>query len=250
MGVTELRRATNAGASAQAVHDRRYRRWRRRTAWVPLVGLLPLVLVEGAVAIAFPAHGSFAIGLGVGCGVAIVAFTGLLSPEHIDRWRRGAEGERRTARGLRQLERAGWTVVHDRADGRGNFDHIVVAPSGQVFLLDSKSYGGILNISGGRICVRWRDDPEDGWELDLGRHLRGAAAGLSRALAEQGLERHWITPVAVIWGDWKGGPIRNGAVAFVPGPRIAERLKANCGHPNAAAHDRAAAAVRALPAAG
>ena len=58
-------------------------------------------------------------------------------------WRRGARGERRTARALRKLARAGWTVLHDVAvpGSRANGDHLLIGPPG-VFLIDSKAWHG------------------------------------------------------------------------------------------------------------
>ena len=60
-------------------------------------------------------------------------------------WRRGATGERRTARLLNQLERHGWAVLHDLAvpGSRANIDHLVIGPGG-VFVIDSKLYRGRL----------------------------------------------------------------------------------------------------------
>jgi Nuclease-related domain len=47
-------------------------------------------------------------------------------------WRRGAAGERRTARVLAALERQGWAVLHDLAvpRSRANLDHLVIGPAG------------------------------------------------------------------------------------------------------------------------
>jgi Nuclease-related domain len=58
-------------------------------------------------------------------------------------WRRGARGERRTARHLDKLVRAGWTVLHDVAvpGSRANGDHLLIGPPG-VFLVDSKAWHG------------------------------------------------------------------------------------------------------------
>jgi hypothetical protein len=64
-------------------------------------------------------------------------------------WRRGAAGERRTARLLNPLERHGWAVLHDLAvpGSRANIDHLVVGPGG-VFVIDSKHYRGRLQLDG------------------------------------------------------------------------------------------------------
>jgi hypothetical protein len=62
-------------------------------------------------------------------------------------WRRGAAGERRTARLLGPLERQGWTVLHDLAvpDSQANLDHLAIGPGG-VFVIDSKQYRGRLQL--------------------------------------------------------------------------------------------------------
>jgi Nuclease-related domain len=62
-------------------------------------------------------------------------------------WRRGAAGERRTARLLDPLERQGWVVLHDLAvpGSRANIDHLVIGPGG-VFVIDSKQYRSRLQL--------------------------------------------------------------------------------------------------------
>jgi Nuclease-related domain len=68
------------------------------------------------------------------------------SPEAVAR-RRGASGERRTARLLDPLERHGWAVLHDLAvpTSRANLDHLVIGPGG-VFVIDSKHYRRRLQL--------------------------------------------------------------------------------------------------------
>jgi hypothetical protein len=62
-------------------------------------------------------------------------------------WRRGAAGERRTARLLGPLERYGWAILHDLEvpGSRANLDHLVIGPGG-VFVIDSKQYRGRLQL--------------------------------------------------------------------------------------------------------
>lgn len=64
-------------------------------------------------------------------------------------WRRGAVGERRTARTLRRLARAGYVVLHDRAlpGSRANVDHLVIGPSG-IWVVDSKRWHRKTGIRG------------------------------------------------------------------------------------------------------
>jgi hypothetical protein len=142
------------GGSAQA-------RWRRLRAaeWAAWTRILPW-RVAGL------------LGIGVGGGVLgnlLASRLGLVlsglvtaaaawalrfrpSPDAVA-WRRGAAGERRTARLLSPLERHGWVVLHDLAvPGRStNLDHLVIGPGG-VFVIDSKHYRGRLQLdSSGRL---------------------------------------------------------------------------------------------------
>jgi hypothetical protein len=91
------------------------------------------------------------LGLVFGVLAAVVAGWGLRfrpSPDAVA-WRRGAAGERRTARLLDPLERHGWAVLHDLAipGSRANLDHLVIGPGG-VFVIDSKHYRGHLQLDG------------------------------------------------------------------------------------------------------
>jgi hypothetical protein len=80
---------------------------------------------------------------------AVAAGWGLRFQPSLDAiaWRRGAAGERRTARLLGPLERQGWVVLHDLAipGRRANLDHLVIGPGG-VFVIDSKHYRGRLQL--------------------------------------------------------------------------------------------------------
>jgi hypothetical protein len=89
------------------------------------------------------------LGLIVAALVALAAGWGLRfkpSPDAVA-WRRGAAGERRTARLLGPLERHGWAVLHDLAvpGSRANLDHLVIGPGG-VFVIDSKQDRGRLQL--------------------------------------------------------------------------------------------------------
>jgi hypothetical protein len=89
------------------------------------------------------------LGLALGVLVALAAGWGLRFRPSPDAraWRRGAVGERRTARLLAGLERRGWAVLHDMAvaGSRANLDHLVIGPAG-VFVIDSKQYCGRLRL--------------------------------------------------------------------------------------------------------
>ena len=89
------------------------------------------------------------LGLVLGGLAAVAAGWGLRfrpSPDAAA-WRRGAEGERRTARLLDPLEQHGWAILPDLAipGSRANIDHLVIGPGG-VFVIDSKQYRGRLHL--------------------------------------------------------------------------------------------------------
>jgi Nuclease-related domain len=136
------------GGSAQA----RWRRlraaewaaWTRTLAWRIAI-LLGIAATAGVLGNLLAPR----LSLLVGGLAAVAAGWGLRfqpSPDTVA-WRRGAVGERRTARLLGPLERQGWAVLHDLAvpQSRANLDHLVIGPGG-VFVIDSKQYRGRLHL--------------------------------------------------------------------------------------------------------
>jgi hypothetical protein len=143
------------GGSAQAT-------WRRLRAaeWVTWSRTLPWRV---AATVCFGACGGLLgsllaprLGLVVAALAVVAAGWGLRfrpSPD-ASAWRRGAAGERHTARLLGPLERHGWVILHDLAvpGSQANIDHLVIGPGG-VFVIDSKQYRGRLQLdSSGRLC--------------------------------------------------------------------------------------------------
>jgi Nuclease-related domain len=138
------------GGSAQAT-------WRRTRAaeWAAWTRTLPwrvaVVLAVGAGGGVLGGQLAPRWGLVLGGLAALAAGWGLRfrpSPDAVA-WRRGAAGERRTARLLDPLERQGWAILHDLAipGSRANIDHLAIGPGG-VFVIDSKQYRGRLRLDG------------------------------------------------------------------------------------------------------
>jgi hypothetical protein len=130
-------------------------RWRRARAaeWANWARTLPWRLAAtlsiGAGAALLGNLAAPKLGLVAGGLAATVAGWGLRfrpSPDAVA-WRRGAAGERRTARLLDPLERHGWAILHDLAvpGSRANLDHLTIGPGG-VFVIDSKQYRGRLQL--------------------------------------------------------------------------------------------------------
>jgi hypothetical protein len=215
------------GRSAQA-------RWRRARAadWAAWIRTLPW-RVAAIIAIGAGGGGVGSLlaprlGLVVGGLAATAAGWGLrFRPSQDARaWRRGAAGERRTARLLGPLERQGWVVLHDLAvpGSQANIDHLVIGRGG-VFVIDSKQYRGRLQVdSSGRL---WHG------RYPLAPALRAVgfeADQAAQVLTDPGVA---VVPIVAVHGaqvPW--GKVVTGGVPVVPArslPRMLRQLPAVLG---------------------
>jgi hypothetical protein len=124
------------GASAMA----EYRRLLRRHLALAIPKMIMAALATFAlVVVAIQFLPLLAIAIGV-AGLGLTWRLGRL-PDSVSAWRRGALGERSTARLLAPLERHGFTVFHDLSlpSGRVNIDHLVIGPTG-IWAIDSKAW--------------------------------------------------------------------------------------------------------------
>jgi hypothetical protein len=158
--------------------------------------------------------------------LAVVAAAGLgwrlrFRPSAATRaWRRGAAGERRTARLVAPLERRGWAVLHDLAipGTQANIDHLVIGPGG-VVVVDSKRYRGRLRLDG--YGMVWH-----------GRHLLVSALRKVLWAADQaddvlGVADVQVAAVVAVHGasvPW--GLLRADGVTIVPARRVPDLLQA------------------------
>jgi hypothetical protein len=150
--------------------------WTRSLAWrAPLAaaGLAVQVLAAQA---GLPHAGL----LGLAAAVLVGWRLRFRPSEQVAAWRRGAQGERRTARLLDPLVRDGYVVFHDLAvpGSPANVDHLVIGPSG-VFVIDSKQWSG--SVHQGADGLAWHNHyPLDRtletvrWEAQIIRRLLGA----------------------------------------------------------------------------
>src|SRR5919198_1511715 len=209
------------GGSADAEYQRRWAA--ERAAWARTLPLrLAGVLTAGAGAALFA--GRLADHLAVAAGLFVAAGVGWAlrfrpSAETLA-WRRGAAGERRTARLLQPLERHGWTVLHDLAipGSRANIDCLAIGPAG-VVVIDSKRYRGRLRLDGyGNL-----------WH---GRHLLTTSLRAARWEADQadevlGVADIDVAAVVAVHGasvPW-GGITVDGATVL-PAGRVPDLLRA------------------------
>jgi hypothetical protein len=135
-------------------------------------------------------------------------------------WRRGAAGERRTARLLRCLEQHGWVVLHDLAipGSAANIDHLAIGPGG-VVVIDSKQYRGRLQL-----------DPNG--LLWHGRHLLTMTLRAARWEADQadevlGVADVQVAAIVAVHGatvPWDR--LRVDGVTVAPARRVPDLLRA------------------------
>ncbi|MGX5653173.1 nuclease-related domain-containing protein [Geodermatophilus nigrescens] len=165
-------------------------------------------------------------GVVLGMGLALLVIALKSPPQHIERWGRGAEGERRTGRALRPLLRSGWHVVQDLDwPGVGNVDHLVVGPGG-VFVLDSKAWSGVVSVDDAGATITPRDNPDAAW-TERGQRGRQARAGtaVARALAARSsLTVPQPEPVVVVWATFPQRVGCAGGVTYVEGKHLADWL--------------------------
>src|SRR5215218_10208096 len=204
------------GRSALAAYRRRraleLAGWTRTLAW-----RAPLVAAAGAVAQVLAAQAGLPrAGF---AGLAVAALVGwrlrFRPSEQARSWRRGAHGERRTARLLRRLARDGFVIFHDLAvpGGDANLDHLVIGPTG-VFVIDSKQWTEqVYQTTDG---LAWHNHYRLDRTLDT---VRWEAETVSRLLGTRA-----TTLVCVHGAQVHGGGGEAQGVAIMPAGRLRDAL--------------------------
>jgi hypothetical protein len=149
--VVAVRVRASVGRSGASAHSQyRRRRGTELATWARSLPWRVAAAVTAGVA-AWLAAARIAPNLAAPAGIIVAAGLGWLlrfrSSSDTVAWRRGAAGERRTARLLAPLERRGWAVLHDLAipGSAANIDHLIIGPGG-VLTIDSKQYRGQLRV--------------------------------------------------------------------------------------------------------
>ena len=221
-----LSRDGHAGASSQRRYNDLVRAWRRRNRglFISLTLICGFALVASFIAAQRWPGSGWLFGLLGGAGLTFWVVARLTPPGWIENWQSGAWGEVATAKTLRQVEREGWVVLHDLRAGRGNVDHIVVGPGG-VFLLDSKRWGGTVEVGPDGITVRRPDDPDLSYRHPGGGHLLSLARQTHERVLAGARIRIWVTPVMVLWSEFPQRVVRDRCV-YVHGAELVDWLRA------------------------
>lgn len=140
-------------------------------------------------------------------GGAVALATGAAlsrKPSGARNWLQGARAEQRTGRILRQLARQGWWVCHDRAIPRSkaNLDHVVVAPDGTVFYVDTKAWHA------NRSEIRWDVNRLMYGRYDKTANLRTVEWEAGRVA--EAIGQLVIPVIAVDGGSVRGGYFQTG----------------------------------------
>jgi hypothetical protein len=206
------------GRSARTLYRRR--RAAELAVWIrSLTWRAPLVVAAGLIAWALAAQAGLPRAGPVGLAVAaLVGWRLRFRPSSQARaWRRGAKGERHTARLLDRLGRDGYVSFHDLAvpGSPANLDHLVVGPSG-VFVIDSKQWTGQVHQSADGLVWHnhYRLDrtlASIGWQAEILGHVLGVP----------------VAPLVCVHGAHiQGGGLCARGVAVVP----ARLLRGALGH--------------------
>lgn len=141
-------------------------------------------------------------------------------------WEAGLVGEQRTAALLAPLAREGWQVLHDRrmpgAD-RANADHVLVAPSARVLLVDSKMWHrrARVRVVGGQLA-----------HGNVGKAKEVDTLLFETRLAERALGGAVTPLIAMHNAPVDGGGFIVRDVPVVPADRLVELLRRNAGAPD------------------
>lgn len=235
-----------AGVGAQHRFEELLTAWRRRVG--KGLAFATVLLVVPGVALVLLTSGWWQVGAAfyVGAFFGMALWVWDAPPEHIERWRRGAAGERRTAKVLRGLSRLGWTVIHDVPRDRSNWDHVLIGPGG-VFLLDSKNLLGEPVVEGGVLRVRRHEAPEDSHAFDrLPGFMRASAMELKNELAARTGISVFVSAVVVVWPHLHGQAVEAERVTYVGGDDLRGWLECRPRRLGDDACHRLAAAVQAM----
>jgi Nuclease-related domain len=209
------------GASAEAEYRRQ-----RATEWAAWTRTLPWRVAAGLAAGLIAWLLAAQVAERLANVAAVVAATGVagalrfrVSADALA-WRRGAAGERRSARLLAPMERRGWAVLHDLAipGSKANIDHLVIGPGG-VAVIDTKQYRGRLRLDS--YGLLWH-----------GRHLLISNLRKVRWEADQADEVLGITDIqvtavmAVHSANVPWGRLQADGVIVVPARRVLDLLRA------------------------
>lgn len=214
---------TEAGTAAFEYYERSLRAWRRHMS-VPFAGSLILAFAIAVPMWMYLPHGSLFAAFTVGAVCGMIAWLWSQPPEFIAKWKRGAEGERRTGLVLRRLEPE-WRSVHGREAKYGDLDHILVGPGG-VFVVESKNLSSSITVDENGLTSAYGFSERDSYTYTrLSAAMKGRAADLHERIETTTGRNDYVHRVVVVWGDFVAGEARHEDVDYVAGHRLEAWLR-------------------------
>jgi len=229
------------GGSATRMYQELSKAWRRRNRRLFIVAGALFLAIGAASWVLQAIWPPFAWYSGLICGslLGLFMFARLSPPAWIENWQDGAWGEEATGKALKPIAAEGWAVLHDLDTGTGNIDHLVIGPPG-VFVLDSKRWHGIVEVTGDRVTVRRRELETLSYRVDEGSRMRWLANEINRRLRESSRIREWVHPVIVVWGDFPQ-QVAGQTVTYVHGDHLVAWLQQHPARLNQQQQNRLAA---------
>jgi hypothetical protein len=220
-----IRRSSHAGVYAEQRYQRGLQSWRRNTRSILALVCGPF-LVGGLTVLVLDGHGfSWSAGAVFGAFAGIWIAIRESPPRYVEQWQHGAEGERKTEKALRALEREGWSIRHDIQLRHGNYDHIAVGPSG-VYLLETKNLQGVVEIRDGVPRLNRRHDPEASVRFERIRpYALGSAAHIKDDIEQRTGHCTWVQAVIVFWSEFPEQLAEDGPCVYVHGSRLRAWLR-------------------------
>jgi hypothetical protein len=212
------RQQRSAGAYAEQRYRRGRRSYRLKVRFVAAAAFGPFIVAGIAVLIVDGHPLAWAAGMATGAFAAAWMIVLDEPPFYVEKWNKGAEGERKTAKALRPGARSGLRVFHDVQMRYGNHDHIAVGPAG-VFVLETKNPTGIVEIRDGVPHVLRHHDPDaDERDSRVRPRTLSAAARLKEDIEQRTGHRIWVQAVVVYWSDFPDRVVDDGRCVFLAGP--------------------------------
>lgn len=236
LSVGRRSRFPGAGLSAEKEFNRE-RRQNVKESWRVWLALTAGTVGFVAASAVTDGNGSRALALGAGLLVGVMLAMWAIGGHYTAfSWWIGAEGERSTAREIEKLG-SSWHCEHDIRHGYGNYDHVLVGPSG-IYLVDTKTVGrGTCRVTDDKLTCGNVRHP--------GHGFRGAALALHKSLeAKLGSRPPFVHPVVVIWGDFPQRMLNENGVTYLDGSHLAAHLSELPGSLNAPQRAAVVAALR------
>lgn len=183
---------TRAGGSTREMANKRH----NKGLWILIIGILAAVVIWLLI------RHSFKQGIGVGVVIVLIIIFQAI-PDIVDSYsKRVYKEEKRAIRGaiaeetigeiVDELPEEDFFVINDISNPNGNIDHIVISRVNGIFLIETKSHHGKVDIQNGTLLINGKLPEKD----FIAQTLKNTYWLKNHLYTETGIQA-WITPVIV-----------------------------------------------------